>query len=171
MLYLQYRAETKEMDLEIANEEKVLVPYSRHFLMVQLEYKVDKHFYLKSRIQQSKYSKDGKNSVGFMVAQDFGFDGRKIDLAFRSALFDTDDFENRQYMYEKDILYSFAFPFFYGKGMRNYFVMKLNLTTSLSIWLKYGRTTYFDRERVGSGNDETLGNSRSEIKSQLRYTF
>ncbi len=167
----QFRTETKEMDALSAQEEKYLVSHTRKFYMAQFEYKVDKHFYLKSRFQQSSYFKEGIGSKGAMIAQDFGYDGRKIDVSLRCSLFDTDDFENRQYMYEKDVLYAFSFPFFTGKGMRQYIVTKINLTNRLTFWLKYGRTTYFDREEVGSGYEQVLGNIRSEIKSQLRYAF
>ena len=167
----QFRTETKEMDAETANEEKYLISHTRQFFMAQFEYKIDRHFYLKSRFQQSSYSKEGFVSHGSMIAQDFGYDGRTVDFSLRCSLFDTDDFENRQYMYEKDVLYSFSFPFFTGKGMRQYMMTKINLTSQLTFWLKYGRTTYFDREEVGSGYEQVLGNIRSEIKLQLRYTF
>ena len=104
--------------------------------MVQIESKVDKHFYFKSRMQLSSYQTIQKRTHGFLVLQDIGYDGRKVDLSFRTALFDSDDFENRQYTYEKDVLYAFNFPFYYGKGMRNYAIAKVNLSKQITFWIK-----------------------------------
>ena len=87
------------------------------------------------------------------------------------ALFDTDDFNTRQYAYENDVLYSFSIPFFSGSGMRNYIVSRINLTKNIGLWLKYSRTQYFDKKVNGSGNEEVNGNIRSDIKAELRYLF
>jgi len=139
--------------------------------MLQLESKVDKHWYLRSRMQSSSYRQVGIVTHGFLVEQDIGYDGRKVDVSLRAALFDTDDFNNRQYAYEKDVLYSFSFPSFSGQGLRNYILLRFNVSRSITMWVKYGRTTYFDRHTVGTGYEETQGNVQSDIKWQCRYSF
>lgn len=168
---LRFRREYKEKDTYIESSEPYLSLHCRTNLMAQLDYKADKHWYMRSRLQASSYQQATLTTHGFLLEQDLGYDGRKIDLSTRIVLFDTDDFENRQYTYEKDVLYAFSFPFFSGKGMRQYVVARYNLSKKLSFWLKYGRTVYFDRQEVGSGNDATQGNVRSEIRWQCRYSF
>ena len=173
VLVLQTRHESKEKDTYTASETEIvfLSFHKRSYAMVQVESKVDAWFYFKSRIQGSTYSNASQLTTGFMLVQDVGINGRKADFGLRAAIFDTDDFENRQYVYESDVLYTFNFPFYSGKGMRNYVLAKFNLNSQLTLWLKYGRTTYFDREMVGSGNEQTIGNVRSEIRWQIRYIF
>lgn len=173
VLTFQTRYEAKEKDTYSDSESDVvsLSFHKRSYAMVQIESKVDAYFYFRSRIQGSTYYRLDQSTTGFMTVQDVGLNGRKVDLSFRSSIFDTDDFENRQYVYESDVLYSFNFPFYSGKGMRNYVVAKLNLNRQITLWLKYGRTTYFDREIIGSGNEQTSGNIRSEVRWQLRYSF
>lgn len=168
---LQYRHESKEKDTYIKSIEPYLVFHQRTNYMLQLEYKADKHWYMRSRVQGSFYKQLDSLTTGFLAEQDLGYDGRKFDVSVRAALFETGDFNNRQYAYEKDVLYSFSFPFFSGKGMRNYILIRYNLTKNISLWAKYGRTTYFERQTVGSGNEQTEGNIRSEFKWQCRYTF
>ncbi len=168
---VQYRHESKEKDTYIETTEPYLSFHTRENIMVQLENKADKHWYLRSRVQASRYRQVDSLTQGFLVEQDLGYDGKKVDISLRAALFDTDDFNNRQYTYEKDVLYSFSFPFFSGQGLRNYVLVRFNITKSLTLWLKYGRTTYFDQQTVGNGYDETQGNIRSEWKWQCRYNF
>lgn len=173
ILSFQTRYESKEKDTYSTEESDIMFLsfHKRSYAMVQIESKVDACFYLKSRIQGSTYSLSNQMSNGFMLVQDVGINGRKVDLSLRASIFETDDFENRQYVYESDVLYSFNFPFYSGKGMRNYVVTKFNLNRQLTLWLKYGRTTYFDREMIGSGNEQISGNIRSEVRWQLRYSF
>ena len=173
ILFLQTRYESKEKDTYLPSEPDIvfLSFHKRSYAMLQIESKVDAYFYFRSRIQGSTYSRSSQLTTGFMLVQDVGINGKKVDASFRASIFDTDDFENRQYVYESDVLYSFNFPFYSGKGMRNYVVTKFNINRQLTLWLKYGRTTYFDREIIGSGNDQTLGNIRSEVRWQLRYSF
>jgi hypothetical protein len=173
ILFLQTRYEAKEKDTYLPDEEyiKYLSFHKRSYAMVQLESKTDVYFYFRSRIQASTYSRSNQLANGFMLVQDVGVNGRKLDVNFRASIFDTEDFENRQYVYESDVLYSFNFPFYSGSGMRNYVVTKFNINKQLTLWIKYGRTTYFDREIIGSGNDQIIGNIRSEIRWQIRYSF
>jgi hypothetical protein len=167
---LQYRQENKERDTEIGLEKELLI-HQRKNVSFQLEYKADKHIYFKSKAQGSAYLQNETPTSGFLISQDIGYDGKAFDVYLNSTLFDTDDFENRQYVFEKDVLYSFSFPFFTGKGVRNYVLIRWKASKMLSFWLKYGQTSYFDRQTVGSGYEETMGDKRSEIRWQCRLSF
>lgn len=172
ILTMQYRDESKERDTYDNDLSRPYLAYhNRKYALIQLDSKFDKRFYLKSRIQGSTYSQPNSFTNGFMLVQDLGIEGRRVDVAFRAALFDVEDFENRQYVYENDVLYAFSFPFFSGKGMRNYALFKVLCSKQWTLWLKYGRTTYFDRNVIGSGNDQIEGNVQSEIRWQLRYSI
>ncbi|MBC7390599.1 MAG: helix-hairpin-helix domain-containing protein [Opitutaceae bacterium] len=171
LLSTQFRQEIKEKDALTAMSEKYLTTYARSNYSIILELKSDKNVVLKSRVQGSKYLISGASTYGYYISQDLGYEGQKFDISFRMALFDTDDFNTRQYAYENDVLYSFSIPFFSGTGMRNYIVSRVNLTKNIGLWIKYSRTQYFDRQVNGSGNEEVNGNIRSDIKAELRYLF
>ena len=171
LLLSQFRKEIKEKDTETTLSEKYLTTFTRSNYSVILELKSDRNIVLKSRVQGSKYQISKKSTYGYYISQDLGYEGQKFDISFRMALFDTDDFNTRQYAYENDVLYSFSIPFFSGSGMRNYIVSRINLTKNIGLWLKYSRTQYFDKKVNGSGNEEVNGNIRSDIKAELRYLF
>lgn len=171
VLFGQYRFETKEKDAETIVGDRHLAFFTRQNVTIQLDLLADKLFQFKSRIQGSQYETPFRKTYGFLVSQDLTYTSRRLDIGLRTALFDTDDFDNRQYMYEQDVLYGFTFPFFNGQGIRYYALLKLPLGRTCTFWIKYGRTNYFDRETVGSGTEQTQGSVRSEIRLQCLWTF
>ena len=67
---------------------------------------------LKSRVQQSFYKFAGEKSKGFLIAQSISGEAGAYKFSGSLALFDTDDYENRQYLYEKNVLWAFSIPNF-----------------------------------------------------------
>jgi hypothetical protein len=87
------------------------------------------------------------------------------------AYFSTPGYNSRIYAYEDDVLYSFAFGMYSGKGFRTYLNLKYNLAKKLNVWARYALFYYRNVETVGTYLDEIEGNKKSEIKLQLRYQF
>jgi hypothetical protein len=87
-------------------------------------------------------------------------------------LFDAPTYDNRFYLYEKDILYAFSIPMFYGLGLRYYLNMKYELTKNFSLWFKIAQTAYGDnRASISSGNEEIQVNKKTDIRFMIRYRF
>jgi hypothetical protein len=74
-------------------------------------------------------------------------------------------------MYEKGMLYSFSFPSFYYRGMRWAAVMRYDMNEHFTVIGKYGSTRYFDRESIGSSQQEIEGNLKQDIQLQVRMKF
>lgn len=92
-------------------------------------------------------------------------------LTARYALFDTDTFDERIYAYENDVLYAFSVPAYYYKGSRAYLLFRYQASRRLECWLRYGMTWFANTNSLGSGLDEITGDTRSEIKVQVRVKF
>lgn len=175
--YVQFRDETKGRNL-VDNESidgshlDELQPYRRTSLRAHLSYAASPEFDLRSRIELVRF-KDDAVSNGFMIYQDVIWKPAKSRLRIqgRLAIFDTRDFDSRIYAYENDVLYAFSVPAYYSKGMRFYVNAMYPITRKVTLWLRYGRMYFADRNVVGSGLDEIQGSSRSELKVQLRVKF
>ncbi len=125
----------------------------------------------KTRLQFSSYSIDHHTTQGMALMQDINFSIRKFEVTGRYALFDTDDYDNRQYVYENDVWLAFSLPAYYGAGIRRYVLVEYKLNRYISFWLRYAHTRYTDRESIGSGVDATAGNVRSDLKIQTLVKF
>jgi hypothetical protein len=61
------------------------------------------------------------------LLQDITWQYRKLSISGRYALIDTDSYDNRLYVYEKDVWLAFTFPAYYGVGVRNYLLVQYAL--------------------------------------------
>ena len=95
----------------------------------------------------------------------------KFSFTSRYIIFNTNEYDNRIYAYENDVLYGYSIPAYYGKGNKIYLVIKYNIIRNLDFWLRIAHTTYSDREVLKSGWDEINSNKMTELKLQLRYKF
>jgi hypothetical protein len=62
-------------------------------------------------------------------------------------------------------------PSFYGEGVRLALSGRYNITSRFSFSAKIGHTRYFDRETIGSGTEQIIGNSRTDVFTYLRWRF
>lgn len=170
-IYAQFSSETKELNVP-DNDTKIdfVMPATRNNYLINADFKASKVVSLKSRLQFSTYEQL-ERTKGYAAIQDLNFSFRKIKLSTRFALFDTDNFDNRQYVYEKDVLYSFSIPAYSGRGYRNYYLLQLKPVRNIDIWLRYAITTFLEKDEVGSGLQEIDGSKVSDLKVQVRYKF
>ncbi len=113
-----------------------------------------------------------QETYGFSALQDVSYDFEKIPLSInaRFQVFDAQNFNNRIYVYERDVLYAFSVPMNYGLGSRYYLNVRYDLGESLSFWVKLAQTVYADgRTSQSSGNEEIPGNRKTDIRFLLRW--
>jgi len=82
------------------------------------------------------------------------------------------NYDNRLYSYEKDVLYAFSIPMYFGLGSRYYLNVKYELTNRLSFWFKIAQTVYADeRELMSSGNETIMGNRKTDMRLMMKLDF
>ncbi|MBC5993640.1 hypothetical protein [Pontibacter cellulosilyticus] len=171
-LYAQFRTESK--GLNAANNttsiDYVAQTLRRNYLLYY-EFAPTKTVTLKSRVQFSSYEQESPQQTGYLIAQDFNFNFGNVRLSTRYSIFDTDSYDTRQYVYERDVLYAFSIPAFSGKGTRVYALLQFSLFRNMDVWVKYGLTHYRNQDTIGSGLETIEGSRRSDVKAQLRYKF
>jgi hypothetical protein len=151
---------------------KLLQSQKRASLRYNINYPVVKGVQFANRLDITS-SWDGKLSFGYHFFTEIIYksNSRKFDASFRVTSFDTPLWDLRIYSYERDLLYGFSLPVFYGKGYRWYFNFHLCPWRSIDLWLKISQTRYTDRQETGEGLDLITGPSKSELKLQLRWRF
>jgi hypothetical protein len=86
-------------------------------------------------------------------------------------LFDTDDFDNRLYVYEKDVWLAFTFPAYSGRGVRHFLLLQYRLSEKIDFWVRWAQTRFTDRDIIGSSGEAILGNTRNDVRFQVRIRF
>lgn len=167
-LYAQFRQENKQLtqQIEDANLNTLVNGVKKNYL-VNIDYKVGRSLSLKTRLQASSYELNNETTTGYTLIQDLNFSFWKLNISTRAALFDT-DYANRQYAYEKNVLYAFSIPAYNGLGSRSYFLVQYAASKKLTFWARYSRFDYRDVDSVGSGLAESIGSNRSNLVVMAR---
>ena len=176
-LSMFWRIKFEEKFENASNSEDVMasiVPLQKASFRYQLSYSY-RGFSCRNIIEGNMTQKGNSGyKYGVTALQDVSYTFRNMPLKIdvRYQFFDAVDYDNRFYSYEKDVLYAFSIPMYYGKGSRYYLNLKYDLTNSISLWCKYAQTVYADgRESISSGNEEIKGNRKSDIRFMLRWEF
>lgn len=112
------------------------------------------------------------SEMGWMVSQSVGYSFRTLLQCHANiGYFHTDGYNSRIYTYEKNLLNTFSFPSFYGKGIRYAFMLRASLSSHLLTILKLGTTKYFDRDHISEGLQRIDHSSMTEAEVQVKWRF
>lgn len=118
------------------------------------------------------YTSYKSNSFGWMISQNAGFNYKNIiNLNATFGYFHTADYDSRVYSYERGLRYSFAFPSYYGQGIRYAFLANSERLKNIGITVKIGTTKYFDRDKIGSGYQQINHSSATDLELQVKWKF
>ena len=135
----------------------------------QLAYNYEDLFKWQTRLVISYYSQTQEEIPGYAAVQQLKLrKSRNLQLTAQFVLFSVSDWENRIYLYEPGLYYSFNFPGFYGSGQKTTILITLRPLRQLSISTKISIIEYRNKEVIGSGNDQINGNKKWEAGLQLR---
>jgi Helix-hairpin-helix motif len=174
--YFRFRKHNKQKN---SSEQDVImdntVPVNQLNYRFHISYTILSSVKLKNRVELIDY-KNGRNKTekGYLVYQDVVYNkiGKPLSITLRYAMFQTDSYNARIYAYENDMLSSYSIPAYYSRGSRFYILLDYNLTRNIEIWLRYAQTFYDNQNVISPGSlNEIQGNTRSEIKAQIRFKF
>lgn len=171
-MYLRYKYKTKEKNNKVTQS---VIFYETHALRYGIQHSLTKRLASHTILDGNRFSDESsENSYGWLLAQDFSYDfiEKVLDLSFRYAYFRAPAYENRLYIYEKDILHVFSIPAYSGAGHRICFNLRFQPVANLTCYLKYGAYIYTDgRKTTGNGLEEIEGVTSSNVKCLLKYVF
>jgi hypothetical protein len=171
--YLLFHEKHKQVNDPAAEDNDPSLTWSvKRTAICNIDYEIPLKCTFRTRLQYGGLkNQHSKGSNGFTIVQDVTWHFSKVEISARAAFFKTDDYDSRQYVYEKDMLYAFSIPAYYNTGTRHYLMLRYTLAKHLKIWLRWSQTRYSDIEKISSGLNEIQGNKRSEAKLQVMYQF
>lgn len=171
-LYFQAREENKARNSSGGPVNLFFIqPVKKNNYWIQCEYELTEGLKLRSRIQFSKVDFHVNSTQGMALVQDINVEVGRLQVTGRYGLFDTDDYENRQYVYENDVLQAYSMPAYYGKGVRKMLMVRFKINRYVSLWVRYAHIRYEGDEKIGSGYDTIEGSIRNDLKFQVRILF
>jgi hypothetical protein len=151
-----------------------IMPADHHRIRLQIIHKPSAVMTFRSTIEGNVYD-DPISSLGrgWAISQNAGWGNTEspVQIDAHVAYFNTTDYNTRIYSYEKNMLYSFSIPSFYGEGIRLSAVVRYHFTPKLYISAKAAWTHYYDRDVIGTGTEEIEGRNKTDLSVQLRWKF
>ncbi len=175
-MYVRIRTRDKQKNsVNVVDVMDYLVPVKQTNYRFNIAYTITKTIKLKNRVELIDYKLDkNKTEKGYLVYQDIAYNklGKPLSVTLRYAIFQTDSYDARIYAYENDVPGSYSIPAYYDRGSRFYIMLDYNLTRRIELWLRYSQTVY-DNKKIISENSltEIQGNTKSEIKAQVKFKF
>lgn len=167
--------------VRIRNKEKSVKPsstktfqtFQQNITHINLDSKIHltENVALRISVWHSIANRDTGITSGNLIYQDILIKYSKMSITARFALIDAQTPENTFYAYEPDLLYSFSVPSYRGNAVKYFILFKRKISRKLSIWMKWSRINYHDRDEIGSGTNTIHGSKKSEIKAQVIAKF
>lgn len=173
-IYLSWKDESKQTNSSSDETIHYLVNIEKENLRFNLSYKASASVTLNSRAEWVFYYEEKMPvSHGFLAYQEINYKlpGFPLRLDGRFCLFDADTYDARIYAYESDVLYSYSVPAFSNRGIRWYLLARYNIMRGVDVWIRFAQTYYSNLNTIGSGLDEINGNTKSEVKVEMRFRF
>lgn len=174
LCFAQVRTEQKERNISSVNNTTTTYqpqPIRKTNYWFAATFDATSFLHIKTRAQYSTSSTTKTFTDGLALVQDIQIRFRKFKVTTRYALFDTDDYDNRQYVYETDVWLAYSLPAYNGIGTRRYIQLEYKINKSITCWIRYAQFQYHKQETISSGLEKIQGNIKSDIKCQLRILF
>jgi len=172
-LSARYRYRQREKNRTEGNEV-MIIPYSQHRIRLQMTNKIAQTLNFRTTLEGNVYDETvSPVTRGWVLSQSVGWKGPNspVQADFYAAYFKTADYNTRIYSNEKNMLYSFSIPSFYGEGVRVSSVLRYYFTKKLYFSLKAAWVHYDDRSTIGSGLEEIFGHDKVDLQSQISWKF
>lgn len=164
---LQYRFRQKQQN----NEDKTALDrLNRHRVALSGGYR-STVFSSLWQAQLTRFNSPRTHSTGKLIAGWNEVKGMRWLVGLQMVYFHTTDYNSRLYLYERGLLYTFAFPMFYGHGIHGALVGRYRWGASVQTLVKVSSTQQFDRHSSGSGYRKVEGRNRTTAEIQLVWHF
>lgn len=170
VVYAQVKQEVKQANGSDDDNLYLLTATLKRSERIDFDYAATPALGLRSRIQGSQFHTAGSTSRGVTLLQDLNLHLHRVKLSLRYAVFDTDSYDSRLYVYERDAWLAFSLPAYYGRGIRTYALFELDAARWLTLWVRFSHTHYLDDTTFGSGFDKIPGSVKNDLKLQVRIT-
>jgi hypothetical protein len=181
-MYSRYRSERKLANVfNTGLSTRPVAQIERQNWRTQLVFRASRIWSFQNRVEMVWYSSNNKTikENGFSGQVDITYSGVKDFLTANARIqyFETDSYDSRIYVYEKDVLYGFSIPVFFEKGFRYYINIKNNISSFLPrryrkkyncvLWWRWAQSLFAHEKMIGSGWDAISGNRKTECKVQV----
>ncbi|MFA7325212.1 MAG: hypothetical protein WC121_00970 [Candidatus Kapaibacterium sp.] len=151
---------------------KFTIPNTKLNTRFEVNSNLGKYFAFRGRAELSFKINDFQEvQGGNLILLELKKKGSKLDLQYGLSFitFNTTDFETVIYTYLYQVPgFAYVYPFYQSGNNINAFV-KYKLIDEISLWFRINHLFKNSNGKIGSGNEEIVGNERTQLIFQMQY--
>jgi hypothetical protein len=169
----QYRHKQKGKNRTSGDGRETLTDmYDHHRCRLRISTNINQMFQIKTQVNYNNYSNSETYEQGFAITELLTVTpAPNLIIDACAGYYNTESYTTRINIYEKNILYAFSFPGYYGESLRLYSVIKWNASKLLAIHMKVGNIRHLDRETSGSDLEQIDGRDKTDINLLAKYSL
>jgi len=170
----RYKYKQKEKNaVQTDGNETFILPYEQHRWRFRTLFRPAQTIEASTQMDCNIYRFQDQQQAGWSLTETLTWtpDASPMRISGCIGYFHTDDWNTRVSLYEKNVLYAFSFPTYYGQGLRLYSVVRWKISKRLTAYFKIGNTRYFDRDTVGSDLEAIDGSDKTDVSLLLKMTL
>jgi len=153
---------------------KFTIPNTKLNTRFEINRSIGNNFNFRGRAELSFRINDFQDlQTGNLILLELKRKGSKIDLHYGISYisFNTSDFETVIYTYMYQVPgFAYVYPFYQSGNNINIFV-KYNIIDGVDMWLRANHLFKNSSAKIGSGNEEVIGNKRTQLIFQMQYNI
>jgi hypothetical protein len=169
-LWVRLRHSVRERNLT-ENAIAAPVAFEQWRLSTQWSQQIDEQWQVQLRADRHTFEQNSPIETAFVLSYRLKWQNGPWRISWQQAQFDAENFDNRFYLSEPDVLYAQGMGMLSGQGLRSVLLVQYRYKRGLDFWVRYSSSRFSDRSSVGSGLEASKGNKRSELRVQAQYRF
>lgn len=153
---------------------KFTIPNTKLNTRFEVNSNLGKHFAFRGRAELSFKINDYQDvQRGSLILLELKKKDSKLDLQYGISFitFNTTDFETVIYTYLYQVPgFAYVYPFYQSGSNLNAF-LKYKLIDGIDIWFRVNHLFKNSNGKIGSGNEEIVGNERTQLIFQMQYAI
>jgi len=151
----------------------------RNNFRTQLNWDVNKKLSVSERIETTSFIFANTSSDGFLLLNECRFHPpfKAFDCGARILFFQTDSYDARMYVFERDVQYGFSIPAYSGKGFHyainfhydfnHILIQQFHIKKKIGVWVNWSQTIFAGNISTSKGNEQNSGKNNSTLRLQI----
>ena len=145
---------------------------SRFSIKFRLDYEHSQKLRLFSHFEMKQGMLNSVKSKGILAYQGLTYTPSKYTkISLRFSIFDSKGNDSILYAFENDLQYRFGIRSYSGQGLRDFILIRHQLTKNVLIEVKYAHTRYNNITNKGTGNNAITTSRLRELAGQVSWRF
>jgi hypothetical protein len=168
--YVLFRNNVEEKN-DVNDEDifKSIAEVKKQRVQLHVRKQINKAWLFQARFVANTYRQGVLQEQGRLMYQELSYRQQSWTASIRYTNYLTDGYNTRIYAYEKDVLYSFNTPAYFGTGSSVYVLIKKKINATFKLWVRLAKNRIKNNLIIEEG--QAFYMSTYHVSAQIQWKF